>query len=279
MTAAARFPSRPMVLALLAGIACLPSCSSGEKGARTTAAADTTYSGAPTIPSLYSWWSLPDSTTGYYNVDSRVRIDVDPGATSGLSWGAQFNFVGGASAGHVELRDGIERAGRSAYFTFGGATAVNPLSGSTCTLGQFSTVECSLPYDWQRGHVYRLRVWVVNQSAGLWVVAVEDEATKVEQQIGTFTIPGSSLLQAQATTFTNTFFMTGNLSCSSAAPSASATFYAPTGNDLAFSATGFLTTIDPSTCTNVAAFFDCSDGYAIQSINGRPGQSGQHSCN
>jgi hypothetical protein len=250
-----------MKLSSLAIIATLsPGCATDTRSA-SDSSADTTN--APTIPSLYNWWSLPDSP-GYYNIDERLRVDVDPGAKSRLSWGAQVTFSGGASAGHVELRDGIERPGKSAYFTFGGASAATPLSGATCTT-ESSIVECSLAYDWKPGRVYRLRLWVVDQSAGVWVVAVQDEATQVEHQIGTFTIPTTDLLMAQVTTFTDTFFMTHSLYDCDDAPSASATFYAPTGDDLGQTAAGFLTTIDPATCANAAAFFEAGD--AIQSIN------------
>jgi hypothetical protein len=252
-------------------------CATDAPPTSSAAAADTNTS--VTLPGLDSWWSLPDSALGYYNIDSRVRVDADPGATSGLSWGLQVTFVGGASAGHVELRDGIEAVGKTAYFTFGGATAVQALSGATCSVGDYSTVQCSLPYHWQAGHVYRLRVWVVDQSAGLWVVAVQDETTQIEKQIGTFTVPHSQLLMGQLTTFTYTYELKGHPSCCAAVPRASATFFVPTGNDLGVTATGFLTTIDPgASCDNVSALFHCTDGTATQSINTRLGRSGQDAC-
>jgi len=170
-----------LTASLLAPLACGSPPDTG-----TSSAADTTQ--PATVPNLYSYWSLPPTAAGYYNIDLRIRVDLDPGASVSMAWASQFYFVGNAVGGFIGLEEG--GGGKLAFVSIWGATAAAALSGAACSdLGSAGPgYRCTLAYPWAQGHTYRLRLWVLSLSAGLWQTAILDEQSGVESIIGNFTI-------------------------------------------------------------------------------------------
>ncbi|MDP8937035.1 MAG: hypothetical protein M3O23_04810 [Actinomycetota bacterium] len=105
--------------------------------------------------------------------------EVDPGPDASFIWAHDFGFVGGQTG-----RLGLQSATKAAVFSVSSAVAAEGAGTERIAGGGWS---CRLPYPWQPGRHYRLRVWTVEP--GWWAASVRDDATAAESDIGFIQVP------------------------------------------------------------------------------------------
>jgi len=108
-----------------------------------------------------------------------VVPEVDPGPDATYVWAHDFGFVGGHTG-----RLSLQTATKAAAFSVPSAVAAEGTGTGRTGDGGWG---CRLPYPWQAGHHYRLRVWTVEP--GWWAASISDEATSVETEIGFIQVP------------------------------------------------------------------------------------------
>ncbi|MCA9773474.1 MAG: DUF3472 domain-containing protein [Myxococcales bacterium] len=154
----------------------------------------------------YAWWSWPappvgGGHTGWFNRDVNLTIEADPGTAAALFWSHQFHFQGG-DGGYIGLQTsgniGGVPVGKMALVSIWqalGGLAGSP--GSVCQTfgGEGTGWSCRIPYDWQEGRTYRLRLWEyccaeTPGAAEWWTGSVTDLTTGVETILGRIQVPG-----------------------------------------------------------------------------------------
>ena len=116
--------------------------------------------------------------------------EIDPGPGSTYYWAHQFGLVGG-KGGYLGLQTDGQRfdgsVGKTAIFSI--AEAVSAEGVAAGRLGsQDEGLSCRVPYQWEAGRGYRLRVWTVEP--GWWAASVRDEVTCADTEIGFIRVPG-----------------------------------------------------------------------------------------
>jgi len=151
----------------------------------------------PTPSGTYTEWRWPPSTSfartlqaGYTSFEHVVLPEVDPGPDSTYFWAHQFRFIGG-EGGYLGLQTKGNRAdgslGKMAIFSIWDAVeAEGP--GTVPFAGEGTGWSCRIPYPWEPGRAYGMRVFT--PGGGWWAAAVRDETTGVIEDLGGIRVPG-----------------------------------------------------------------------------------------
>ena len=151
---------------------------------------------SPTPRQTYTEWRWPPSTSfartllaGYKSFEHVLLPEVDPGPDATYFWAHQFRLIDGAG-GYIGLQTKGNRAdgslGKMAILSIWDAVeAEGP--GTTRFSGEGSGWSCRIPYQWQAGRAYGLRVWT--PGGGWWAGAVRDEATGEVHELGGIRVP------------------------------------------------------------------------------------------
>ena len=117
-----------------------------------------------------------------------LEPEIDPGVDTTYFWAHQFRLVGG-EGGYLGLQTKGNRAdgslGKMAIFSVWdavGAEGRGPPFGN-----EGSGWSCRIPYLWEAGRAYRLRVWT--PGASWWAASVVDDAGGREHEIGRIRVP------------------------------------------------------------------------------------------
>lgn len=144
----------------------------------------------------YTEWRWPPSTSfartllaGYRSFEHVLIPEVDPGPDSMYFWAHQFRLIGG-EGGYLGLQTKGNRTdgslGKMAIFSIWDAVeAAGP--GTTRFSGEGEGWSCRIPYQWQPGRAYALKVSSIG--GNWWEAKVRDEATGVISQIGGIRVP------------------------------------------------------------------------------------------
>ena len=144
----------------------------------------------------YTEWRWPPSTSfartllaGYRSFEHVLVPEVDPGPDSMYFWAHQFRLIGG-EGGYLGLQTKGNRVdgslGKMAIFSIWNALeAAGP--GITRFSGEGEGWSCRIPYMWEAGRAYGLKVSSIG--GGWWEAKVRDETTGVISQIGGIRVP------------------------------------------------------------------------------------------
>jgi len=149
----------------------------------------------PTPAGTYTEWRWPPSTSfartllaGYKSFEHVLVPEVDPGPDSMYFWAHQFRIIGG-EGGYIGLQTKGNRVdgslGKMAIFSVWNAVEAHGLS--TRFSGEGEGWSCRIPYQWQAGRAYGLKVSTVG--GGWWTAKVRDEATGDISEIGSIRVP------------------------------------------------------------------------------------------
>jgi hypothetical protein len=139
----------------------------------------------------WQWPNAPANASkkqGFYNFDTQVKVEYDPGTDKTYFYAHQFSLNGG-EVGYIGIQEGDH--GRAAYFSIWGAISATASTGAICENGADGAPgkSCHITYNWVAGHNYRLRVWAL--SPNTWGGWVKDLNTGIEKQIATITVPNN----------------------------------------------------------------------------------------
>jgi len=151
----------------------------------------------PAPRGTYTEWRWPPSTSfartllaGYRSFEHVLVPEIDPGPDSTYFWAHQFRMIGG-EGGYIGLQTKGNRAdgtlGKMAIFSIWDAEeAEGP--GTIRFDGEGTGWSCRIPYLWQPGRAYRLKVFT--PGGGWWGARVRDEITGEVSEIGGIRVPG-----------------------------------------------------------------------------------------
>jgi len=152
---------------------------------------------APVMPrGTYTEWFWPPSTSfartllaGYRSFEHVLVPEIDPGPDSTYFWAHQFRMIGGAG-GYIGLQTNGNRAdgslGKTAIFSIWDAEdAEGP--GVVRFDGEGTGLSCRIPYAWQPGMAYAMRVSA--PGGGWWSGQVRDEQTGIVSELGGIRVP------------------------------------------------------------------------------------------
>lgn len=144
----------------------------------------------PKPSNTYTWWNWPVNTDGYYNFDWNLTPENDPSPT-GYFWSHQFSLKNGQGGYFGMQTQGSNPSGKIAIFSIWDALAANGPGYAGTFGGEGEGYSVRIPYQWQPGKSYRLRIWrLVREVDGTWWGAwVRDEASNVEHHIGSIKVP------------------------------------------------------------------------------------------
>jgi len=115
--------------------------------------------------------------------------EVDPGPDATYFWAHQFRLVGG-EGGYIGLQTKGNRAdgslGKMAIFSIWDALGAEGM-GTVRFGGEGVGWSCRIPYRWEAGRVYRLRV--ATDRRGWWDASVADIAAGTTSWIGRIRVP------------------------------------------------------------------------------------------
>jgi Domain of unknown function (DUF3472) len=215
----------------------------------------------PTPKGTYTNWYWSPPTDGFTEMEHGLTIDrVTPNAP--YFWSHQFKFKGG-DGGYIGLQSNGSRVngtrGKTAVFSVFGS-ALSGTSGS-CVLEvkgfdgyNTSGTSCRVPYEWQTGRKYTLRVKMVSSdSSGKWWQAwIKDTFTNTETSVAKIKTPASWKGLNDWSVMWTEYFGTPLSTCASL-PYAKATFFNPVANGGAYkprSSVGSNNLSTSGTCNN-----------------------------
>lgn len=146
----------------------------------------------------YTEWRWPPTVSfartllaGYKSFEHVLLPEVDPGPESTYFWAHQFRLIGG-EGGYIGLQTKGNRAdgslGKMAIFSVWDALeAEGP--GTVRFDGEGTGWSCRIPYQWEPGRAYGLRVWT--PGGGWWAAAVRDETTGRVDELGGIRVPAN----------------------------------------------------------------------------------------
>jgi hypothetical protein len=151
----------------------------------------------PTPAGTYTEWRWPPSTSfartllaGYRSFEHVLIPEIDPGPDTTYFWAHQFRIIGG-EGGYIGLQTKGNRVdgslGKMAIFSIWNAVDADGLK--TRFSGEGEGWSCRIPYQWQAGRAYGLKV--VNVGGGWWAAKVRDEETGEVSEIGGIRVPES----------------------------------------------------------------------------------------
>lgn len=185
----------------------------------------------------YTEWFWPPSTSfartllaGYTSFEHTLIPEVDPGPRSTYYWAHQFRMIGG-EGGYLGLQTDGHRTdgsvGKMAIFSIWDALdAEGP--GTMPFSGEGTGWSCRIPYQWQEGRAYDLKV--STPGGGWWVAKVRDEASGEVTEIGGIQVPEQWRgLDSWSVMWTE--YYGGPIGRCSDLPYSSVIFATPTAND------------------------------------------------
>ena len=139
------------------------------------------------------WWSPPPTIyrtmpAGFASFEHVVLPEIDPGAGARFEFAHEFKLVGGAE-GMMSLATGSDvdaTPPKIAVFSIRGAVSAES-GGTGSALPDGLAWSCRIPYPWEAGRPYGMRVWT--DAPGWWSSAVRDQATGTEILIGRIRVP------------------------------------------------------------------------------------------
>ena len=152
--------------------------------------------GQATPRGTYTEWFWPPSTSfartllaGYRSFEHVLVPEVDPGPDATYFWAHQFRMIGG-EGGYLGLQTNGYRAdgsvGKMAIFSIWDAEdAEGP--GVVRFGGEGTGLSCRVPYPWQPGRAYGLKVFT--PGGGWWAAKVRDELTGEITELGGIRVP------------------------------------------------------------------------------------------
>ena len=151
----------------------------------------------PTPSQTYTEWRWPPSTSyartlqaGYRNFEHVLVPETDPGPDATYFWAHQFRLNGG-DGGYVGLQTKGNRAdgslGKLAIFSIWNAEEAEG-AGVVRFDGEGTGWSCRIPYEWQAGQAYAMRLFT--EGGGWWRAKVRDEATGEVRDLGAIRVPG-----------------------------------------------------------------------------------------
>lgn len=145
----------------------------------------------------YTEWFWPPSTSfartllaGYESFEHVVSPEVDPGPDATFFWAHQFRMIGG-NGGYIGLQtkgnlpDGS--LAKVAIFSIWDAEEAHG-PGTMRFSGEGAGWSCRIPFAWQAGHSYAMRVSTTGD--GWWRGQVRDEQTEEVSELGGIRVPG-----------------------------------------------------------------------------------------
>jgi hypothetical protein len=115
--------------------------------------------------------------------------ELDPGPDTTYFWAHQFRIEGG-EGGYIGLQTKGNRAdgslGKMAIFSIWDALGAEGM-GTVRFGGEGTGWSCRIPYMWEPGRAYRLRV--STETAGWWDASVTDTVTGTTSWIGRIQVP------------------------------------------------------------------------------------------
>ncbi len=152
--------------------------------------------GRPTPCQTYTEWRWPPSTSfartlqaGYTSFEHVLVPETDPGPDATYFWAHQFRLIGG-EGGYIGLQTKGNRAdgslGKLAIFSIWDAEEADG-PGTVRFGGEGVGWSCRIPYQWEAGRAYGLKVFT--PGGGWWGAKVRDEATGVVSELGGIRVP------------------------------------------------------------------------------------------
>lgn len=136
----------------------------------------------------YTDWHWPPAGDGYRSFEWALTPHTDP-SPDGYFWSHQFWLLGG-EAGYAGLQTrGSDPTGKIAIFSVWGALAADGPAVAGAFAGEGTGQTARIPYPWEVGSTYRLRVTATG--AGEWEGWVGDLASGREELIGRIAVPGT----------------------------------------------------------------------------------------
>lgn len=161
---------------------------------------------------LYQDLRFPVTDAGYYNYDHSIKPITDPGANSHYFWSISYYIQSTQGQGYMGLQTDVlvngQNLGKGLVVALWGAS--NAISGGD-NAGIHPNTDGDpgrsiyMPYIWEAGSAYRMRVWAAlpgwkpipdfNDDNGLWwKYFIRNEATGVDTYIGSLYYPVKSYL-------------------------------------------------------------------------------------
>jgi hypothetical protein len=139
----------------------------------------------------YTWWRWPADAAGASSLAWDLTVLRDPGPTT-YFWAHSWWFQGGdvgyfGLQAHDRRDDGSQ--GRLAVFSVWSAIGCGDNPGCHPDVEGSPFWTCRLPYQWQPGRAYRLRV--ARARAGWWRASVADLAGGTRPTVGGIRVPAA----------------------------------------------------------------------------------------
>ena len=140
------------------------------------------------------WWWAPSPTifrtipAGYSSFEHVVLPEIDPGQGAAYAFVHEFKMVGG-DEGSMGLSTGsdLDAGGsKSAVFSIRNAVAADS-GGPSSGVNSGGGWSCRIPYPWEAGRPYGMRIWTEDQ--GWWSAMVRDQVSGEERLIGRIRVP------------------------------------------------------------------------------------------
>lgn len=146
---------------------------------------------------IYQYLTFPHAENGYYSLDQSIMVQKDPGDGAYYFWACQFSIMNGEAA-YMGLQTDLETPAGNLHkgvnVAMWGATDAQPIgtgAGMRPNTDGAPGRAIYMPYEWEQGIVYRLRVWQVDSDNngfwwGFWIL---NESTGVDTEIGKIYVP------------------------------------------------------------------------------------------
>lgn len=164
------------------------------------------------MPIQFQYWP---ANNDYYNHDHSILSIHDSGPNSNYYYAIQF-WINNGQAGYMGLQTDLAgnpqnnqpapNLGKGVNYSIWGATDVRPAPNAGVSDNTDGKAGCRLfmPYEWQAGTVYRLRLWALEKENGgrWWGCWVLNVATGDEIYLGSIFYPSEEGLGTQSLVFT-----------------------------------------------------------------------------
>lgn len=151
----------------------------------------------------YSWWDMPGGP--HYNLDSHIFVSNEVDRSKNPAWfmAHQFAPANGSPGGYVGIQidnntgwTSVPNTGKRAIFSWWGASGAtcSSVPGAICRpfSGEGEGYQTMIPYEWETGRDYRVRVWVLGTNPDgteTWGAWIQDGSTGVDTPIGYIRVP------------------------------------------------------------------------------------------
>ena len=150
-------------------------------------------SGASPRDTFTEWWWAPSPTifrtipAGFATFEHVILPEVDPGDGAHFFFVHEFKFVGGdeASMG-LQTASELGAGTRSAVFSIRNAVSAD-IGAAGSAMADGSGWSCQVPYPWEAGTPYGMRVW--SEEPSWWSAAVRDQTSGTDLLIGRIRVP------------------------------------------------------------------------------------------